>query len=134
VNRGKVFGEVALRVFVGYLTLAALVLHMLLGCCWHHAHSWKECAAAEHHDHVGGEPHQPTTPSHHQSRCQQGKCVFVRPSHEQFDLAHCDRWPALALPASLAPVVEHSAPRPLLDLSGPLWPLRRHLMQQVLLI
>ena len=93
--------------FVQRLTLAVMLFHSVMGCCWHHSHEcscghstqWAACPVAAKNSHSGsccGRKHsqplacqsqhlkQPTqTPengpgqSPHQTRCEHGTCTFL---------------------------------------------------------
>jgi hypothetical protein len=61
---------------ISSLVTASLALHMLLGCCWHHAHAEAaECAEiSADHDH---DEHSPVDHDHSKS-CDGEGCVFVK--------------------------------------------------------
>ena len=83
-------------------TSGFLLLHMLLGCCAHHAHAVEPATVAEHHDH---HEHQ-HCPADHGDRdgheghadCRVG-CVFVKSETSQTHLPACH---TLAVPLALA--------------------------------
>jgi hypothetical protein len=69
---------------VSSIVAMSLALHMLLGCCWHHAHAEAvECAEVG-HDHAHGESlpgdHDEPLPSDHDDAepCEGEGCVFVK--------------------------------------------------------
>jgi hypothetical protein len=134
------------------LTAAMLALHTLLGCCWHHAHCCTQecgsavciespspdgcqgdraddsCAATSsvghgHHGHHG------------RHECQGGTCTFMGPNRvnwQQSSLSF-DALPAVLSPINGAAVAEVRA-KPFFGPDAFLPPLRRHLLDQVLLI
>ncbi len=65
----------------------AMAVHLLCGCCWHHAHAFspridsplsvEATCPCEHHGH----PHegQPGDHGKEQGRCDEGPCTFMRP-------------------------------------------------------
>src|SRR5688572_6312451 len=74
------------------LTVAALIAHALLGCCWHHAHAEALGSATTqaaikpvvHGDHFHFHPssegdHESTPPDHEHDRqgCDDGACTFA---------------------------------------------------------
>ena len=71
---------------VSSIVAMSLALHMLLGCCWHHAHAEAvECAEVGHdhgHDHNESLPgdHDEPLPSDHDDAapCEGEGCVFVK--------------------------------------------------------
>ena len=71
---------------VSSIVAISLALHMLLGCCWHHAHAEVvECAEVGHdHGHDQGESlpgdHDEPLPSDHDNvaPCEGEGCVFVK--------------------------------------------------------
>jgi hypothetical protein len=119
-----------------YLTLGALLTHLLLGCCWHHAHdNAPQVASADHDDHPCGSHEQPGRRHHDPQQCQQGKCVFVRPSHDQLTCTPLGSCQAFALSAPNADLVAVRFPGHSLPPTGAhLGPLRLHLLNQILLI
>jgi hypothetical protein len=122
------------------LTLGALVVHLLAGCCWHHAHAAavEEAVGASHDadhdaDHDGCQHQQPGHSHRETGRCCQARCLFVRPASEQ------------SLDALLAWGQAISPPAGVFEVLGPKWsldasvdtlhtPLRVHLLNQVILI
>ncbi|MEN6451394.1 MAG: hypothetical protein ABFC96_12955 [Thermoguttaceae bacterium] len=138
-----------LRTGLSAVTAAMLVSHMVLGCCWHHAHCCTdECRPTtavalpgECHDRDGdacgtsqrsGHDHR----GHHgRHECQGGSCVFLRTS--RVNVPHLAV--VVALPASLVCpsdglTVVAGPVRPCFDCDDLLPPVRRHLLDQVLLI
>ena len=132
------------------LISAALLAHVLLGCCWHHGHhgSQQSAAAAEveaSHDCCCAESGQEGTHSqepvggcgHGDDGCQGARCVFVsaRPGAAAAAplVQHRDATPVAPTAADIS--AAHSplcwAPSPA---AGCCRPLRIHLMHQVLLI
>lgn len=123
-----------------YLTLGALVTHLLLGCCWHHVHngpatSELACAAqtADHEDH-DCDHEQPSGPSHQgHETCREARCVFVRAVNERFLQSLLSWGQALVLPSPLFDSAAESSLRcDAAPTAAP--PLRLHLVHQVLLI
>ena len=131
------------------VTAAMLALHSVLGCCWHHAH----CCTQEHalaaavaspgacHDDPAdnGGTTEPCGHGHHghpgRHECQVGTCVFMGPNRvdwQQFSFPWAAS-PAVLGPIGPAPVAALPA-MPCFDLDALLPPLRRHLLDQVLLI
>ncbi|OHB66296.1 MAG: hypothetical protein A2V70_12495 [Planctomycetes bacterium RBG_13_63_9] len=124
-------------------SLAAVLLHMTFGCCWHHAHA----SAARHstpeavvegrcHCHHDGHEDDGSPcddPSGHQ-RCDGARCVFTRPESADSSTLRIDHL-GLAPTRAIASV-------PTLDVIdgvdvtfwhvGP--PIRLHLMNQALLL
>jgi len=84
----------AMNKWVHNLTMLAVLYHLLVGCCWHHAHGEPRAAARQtgcaldcpdsfHH----GAPHAADEPladgSHeHQGACENPRCTFVLPDPE----------------------------------------------------
>lgn len=55
---GAITGS-SMRTLTTLLAIAALALHLLLGCCWHHAHGGS-ATAEHHHAHDGAHVHLPS--------------------------------------------------------------------------
>ena len=84
-----IYGSSQVSSLLSNLTVAALLFHAMLGCCWHHAHQCQHALAAEHDEHVvacngGGEcDEHATQPSpadgdrHGDDDCQTAPCTFV---------------------------------------------------------
>ena len=84
--------EANVRWLVDTLVLISFLAHMLLGCCWHHAHDCRggwpaaECSESPakaacpcaHHDEEPGDRSHEDQPSN--GACHDGSCVFVRAS------------------------------------------------------
>jgi hypothetical protein len=129
--------------FVRRVALLAVLAHMLLGCCLHHAHveaaggGEPMGAAGASHEHCGtcahGVPHEKGRTDH---PCNEPACVFVRPDDRS--------GPELAAPLVVAVWIE-----PFWAGAGPVGhaidaaglgsarcspPVRPHLLKQVLLI
>ena len=81
-----------MRTLIAILTAASLAAHVLLGCCWHHAHGCQKaaCAAADcrghdHGHHGHGAHRHPTDPVPGEedgnrpagATCNEVRCVFV---------------------------------------------------------
>lgn len=138
-----------MRPIVSFITAAAFLLHMWLGCCAHHAHADDEAnchqhtrqlaAPADHshagHDHEAGESQgQPTESPCPADGCDESHCVFL--SVGKTDLAKTTT--AALLPAlaseSIAAFFD-VPPTKLIDSGGLIGPpIRLHLLNQVLLI
>ncbi len=130
------------------LTAAILVVHLLVGCCAHHAHDCRQACDARHaqgmgHDagapcdgHSSGEPGQTTDHHHGSDECQGGKCSYLRTANDtlakaflQPRLTHVT--PILADDSALVGVFSE---QPALASGRLLLPVRLHLANQVLLI
>jgi hypothetical protein len=139
--------ETTMKRLVHNLALSALLLHMLGGCCLHHAHAecHGECGESEpepacceceaHHrgDHVS---HDAGPVPQHQHGCQVGMCDFVVPAAGNTNLPRGDSTAAFLSVnlgshggASAAPTSRNDG---FLDDLAP--PCRVHLMKQVLLL
>ena len=75
-----------MHVWVSLLTSTTLVLHLALGCAWHHPHGVDDvCVAADehaghsHHDHDAADPAESATPEEptHESQCDVVSCVYI---------------------------------------------------------
>lgn len=139
-------GGVVLRGLCSHLTVAVLLAHAMLGCCWHHAH-----ACGETHDHLAmsgwqhpskGNDHHPAggpDRAHHghgRDDCHGAKCSFVISAKDGADsslFASC-LFCVLTLPpadrVSVGGVLEPQFPAA----GSLLLPVRLHLLHQVLLI
>ena len=132
-----------MRDVVYRLALASVVLHMLLGCCLHHAHG--DCSVVERgndtsesacpchpHDHENdGTPPEPR-PGRHE--CEDSQCVFTRiesrGSAEVAGALTC--WVSPGNVAAIS-LTEPSGDRPdFFHIRGT--PLRLHLLNRVLLL
>ena len=133
------------RRLTGSATVVALVMHLLAGCCAHHAHaacaaceSQRENTASAKQWHTSAEPchtdHAPAGPKH-QHRCDAGRCVFVSSGEE-----NGAKVGAVPLAASSPAVLPPAAAG---DRSGefaPVWNhtgwggVRFHLLKRVLLV
>jgi hypothetical protein len=122
------------------LMAATLVVHLTVGCCWHHAHACegKDCSRPAHGDapHDGRCPESGGDHSHHGANdCHGAKCSFVIPSR-----AVCDSF-VRPFQASISVLVD-AQPSPAgfgpeqhaLFSGWLLLPVRLHLANQVLLI
>lgn len=66
-----------MRSLVSILTLTALLLHLLLGCEWLHAHAESHgIVANEAHDHQGQSPDGEHAPAEEDADCHGCDCVF----------------------------------------------------------
>lgn len=108
-----------MRRIVVLLTNAMFAGHVLLGCCWHHAHGeavadeprHAECChhacahhelpvtaqSAEDHEHEPADRESPATP------CDQGRCQFVKCEMQRIDLTAGICWIPLATAADAMP-------------------------------
>lgn len=135
-----------MRAVFSSLMAAALLIHAVMGCCWHNAHD-RMCfngaigaLAANcdccHHDREGASPQSPShNPSHDKSNCQ-GLCTYLPPQQTQVDTleSHVPVDFAAIVPATCDAQVaavfctvrtHETAAEP---------PLRLHLLHQILLI
>ncbi|MGD9645610.1 MAG: hypothetical protein AB7U73_07855 [Pirellulales bacterium] len=142
-----------MHAFVSSLISATLLLHAVLGCCWHHEHvpavgcqsannvvgSHRHPADADHGcgcNHQSGGQHESEEPCPGDSHCQ-GVCTYLPPQKTSFEI-----------PLTVTPLAIVASIDPLADCSSaavPSWldalfctaappPVRLHLAQQVLLI
>jgi hypothetical protein len=131
-----------MQAFLSSLTAAALFIHTIFGCCWHHAHACEHLLSAaasqpakccHHHQHQSGSEQQ-QKPCKCQVNCE-GTCTYIVPQKVKIEAPQSvaidllpvlpplsDRqietaasWEAVSSPSDLAP------------------PLRTHLLHQVLL-
>ena len=153
-----------MRLPIPQITIFVLVLHMGLGCCWHHAHQGSAvCCQAEGlapeavasapcglHAHVGldhqhathddGTAPTPSQPQRHDEPCPEGPCVFARLSQSWQPVL--DSTDETIAPAGIDPFladVQNLAtlsidPRPRRWRCNTRPPLRTHLVLQVLQI
>jgi hypothetical protein len=129
--------------FVHSLTMLLVLYHLLVGCCWHHAHAESpeprvesaSCTACCGHEHGNGrEPAE--SPRPHEGGCEGGTCDFVVPQEDGgTELAH-QSVPANGLCSDLPrqervlPDLPSNAAPPPAGIPG----LRLHLVNQILLI
>jgi hypothetical protein len=145
-----------MRFAMPQLATIVLLVHMGLGCCWHHAHA---CVAHGHAPHAGGEgcaceashpplcehrcdhadgPDAPGGHEGHEHQCDGDRCEFVR-SKPFCDEGRDGNVNAIAVP-SVAPAMEcplklnASTMRAATSPGGLPLPLRAHLLFCVLLI
>lgn len=60
------------------LTSAALLLHSLLGCCWHHVHEPGDAAHSAHLEHDHASDHGDQEGQHPaEQHCQAARCAFI---------------------------------------------------------
>lgn len=138
----------AMNKWVHNLTMLAVLYHLLVGCCWHHAHGEPRAAARQtgcaldcpdsfHY----GAPHAADEPladgSHeHQGACENPRCTFVLPDPESVpDLASLIGRQTVGW-ADLA-TFDCNRPGPTILETPPPWSgpsLRLHLVIQALLI
>jgi hypothetical protein len=91
-----------MRIFTTLLAILAFTLHLMLGCCWHHAHGAEELAGHQHAG-EGHHVHLPTCSGHHHSHndqqdapvdpaphvpCSDPQCVFTVSGQVQVPVAH----------------------------------------------
>jgi hypothetical protein len=128
---------------ISSLISAILLLHAVLGCCWHHVHDCagksvavEGCRCGHHGDGSSGDEHAPATPCPAERDCP-GVFVYLPTERSQVEL------PLLTTPLALVPT-----PCVLADTSTPASPawldalfctgvaphVRLHLAQSVLLI
>ena len=150
-RRGIEVVELAVSGFVSSLTIAALLAHSLVGCCWHHAHRCRQrvrhatvadSRVADHrHDTPEAGRFGPRDPcereNHGKRRCESGRCVFVlerpgpRPATPVELSCGLPAFVSMAgRGASTYAMPEASMPPP----DGSRLPVRTHLLLQVLLI
>ncbi len=131
---------------LSHLASVALLLHMLLGCCWHHAHSCQHRLSMTPGGQRGDDCDEgatgahglPAGQDHHGSdRCQGSPCVFT--AVERFTPATQAQF--LDIAVAVAPAAETGTTLVAMfaspaspDLAGPCPPLRLHLVNQVLLL
>ena len=139
-----------MRATVSVISAAALLMHMWLGCCAHHAHAAGESACAQHagashvhdalpcletqhddHQHAT-EPGKPQEPAESHDRCDGHACVFLKASQGTLDLDFSPAW--------IVEVVDADSPAKSLAVryvddsgGGRHIPVRLHLWHQVLL-
>ena len=134
---------------ISNLTVVAVIMHALLGCCWHHAH---DCARAcpgtlsAEHEHASGQAvvcdgdHQPGHSDHgrsHSCKCDGVRCALVASPPSKAPSVGAP-WYRGAGPAAILPAAGLSPQRGTLarvDDGGPRPPsVRPHLLHQVLLL
>jgi len=139
--------------FVSGLIASLLMLHVIAGCCWHHAHddashhglSVASDHSAEPNSHCSHAEHShsttPGTPAegdHHEHPCDEPECVFNGvPSQRQFDdgVERGDVCLILALPCDVALcTITRAYPSDAVDDVAIDLPVRRHLLYSTLLI
>ncbi len=138
-----------MRPAISLLTAAAVWVHLLLGCCSHHAHGadgnsftfhHAEPLAAEghghshDHEHSGPESEEPQCPDNHHEDCHESHCTFLLAG--KTTVAADSMVAPLPAAADLAiPQTASSASTWLRDTGDHLrLPVRLHLFYQVLLI
>jgi hypothetical protein len=132
--------------FYRILTAAMLAVHLMVGCCWHHAHACdaKDCSSRAHHDasHDRGQcPESGDGHSHHgPQNCQGERCSYLAPTISlnqtvSNSLTLSFQTVFVALPDDRLPLVGFGPDRQFSLTSGRLLlPVRLHLANQVLLI
>jgi hypothetical protein len=122
------------------LTAATLVVHLIVGCCSHHAHACDggDCSLQFHSDalHEGHVPESCDDHSHHGANdCRGAKCTFdcsSRPIGSLFVLP-CHAFLAVVPDGAAKPIVSGDE-RCFFSSGRLLLPVRLHLANQVLLI
>lgn len=139
--RDQELGAAVNRPFV-LITVAVLLAHSLLGCCWHHAHASagggsQACAHDGHgHGHEHGNGQDGSKGEHQHTTCQEASCVFVRgdgpsPIDQSSVLSiDCPVVPASAITRAELRIVRAEY----LDSQDLAPPSRLHLLHQILLI
>lgn len=136
-----------MRASISLMTAAAFLLHMVLGCCIHHAHAAGdtpcrgECSKSPthshaEHDHASQSPHEdaPWEAPRPGERCNEAKCVFVATAKSLLpELVDAAVFPALANDLR---ALQHETPNVVFVDTGGAFalPLRLHLFNQVLLL
>ena len=134
---------------VSSLTATAVLLHALLGCCWHHTHACTRACPATlwaDHDHAHGQTaagqytHQPGHPGHeqpHPGKCNGHRCALAPSPPSKTPLAGR---PSLRGPSAIAtlPPADRSLHRGLWsgaeDGCSRYASIRSHLLYRVLLL
>jgi hypothetical protein len=132
--------------FYRILTAAMLAIHLMVGCCWHHAHAGdnKDCSSPARNDasHDGDQcPESGDGHSHHgPQNCQGERCSFLAPAVSPNQavggsLTLSFQTVFMALPDDQLPLVGFGPEQQLSLASGRLLlAVRLHLANQVLLI
>lgn len=123
------------------LTVVMLTIHLMMGCCWHHAHGGHEGTPTS-VDHLSATDAAPSCPddlSNHGSRgCYEPPCSFVasgRPVVNAMTVSWCSQAVLGVLLNDSSSTEDFSASsRRLLAVDRPSLPVRLHLANQVLLI
>jgi hypothetical protein len=144
-------GESMVCRLVSKLTVIALAAHLLVGCCWHHAHacghgrawggSGDVATADRHEDHCGHEGHcadEPAGPDRHgRDDCEGGRCVFTSDRSTRASGASAAQFrqaPPDALTVRDGLPAESNLRATALAVPGYRPPLPAHLLLQVLLL
>jgi len=130
----------SMQAFVASLTAAMLLLHAVLGCCWHHAHRCEHRLASAqpadccHHLPQDGDGQPENNPHSCPGECE-GSCVYVVPGKVQIEAPQWTSIDFLAVLPLLADEPWEAATSWEAACSVPDFapPLRRHLLHQVLL-
>lgn len=126
------------------LTALSLLIHALLGCCWHHGHS--ETCASSHakastccsHKHEkpqgGGKESEPT--EHSDQKCEGETCVFARTeTQSDIDIELAPAFESQFFQAKITtPCIFKEPPAELYSPPVLLPPVRSHLLHRILLI
>lgn len=136
-----------MHAFLSNLTASLLLIHAVLGCCWHHGHDCATCdgtaipaawltPCCKHHQDACDERQEPAPPYKCQQECS-GTCTYLPPQKTQLDCSD------IALPfdfAVLIPAMVDAQTASAIpwerasDSGGVQSSVRRHLLHQVLLI
>ena len=125
--------------------VAIMLLHAVLGCCWHHSHAGeggsdspqRQASRAENPRHDHGRGWGPAGPHQDENGfCHEEKCVFVRPSQDDQDTDAASVCvdsitPSTSGAAHLSPALAWAVR---IDAPSHHLPVRSHLAKQVLLI
>jgi hypothetical protein len=119
------------------LTAATLAIHMIVGCCGHHAHACDghESPAQSNATHDGFFPGDGCDNSHAATCCQEEKCSFVRLDRPVGNsLAAACLTSSTMLLDGRNPQIDFGPERCSLVSAGAHLPIRLHLAKQVMLI
>ena len=131
-----------MRKFVSSVTAVSLAVHMLAGCCAHHAHGNSELQDGDHparhgphhadHQHPGGEGHG----DHQHKQCDELNCaaVLITPTRSVETWASSPLPPLLAILSAQEHLNRNELAVSSVFLLHSELPVRAHLMLQVLLI
>jgi len=127
------------------LTIGPLLLHLLLGCCWHHEHFWRDChqqaqpaLSCGAHECCGEEcgDERPAWEAPERHRCDGPTCCFLASRTDSLRVLGTTLLRPMPAPTGLE--AESSglgaARASPIETARPSCPLRIHLLQQVLLI
>jgi hypothetical protein len=124
--------------FFRILTAATLALHLMMGCCWHHAHACELAAASDHGGatHDGHCSHGGCGHSHHGThQCKGERCSFVSLSRSvNISITFSFQTSSTALLDKQIPGVGSGRQQCIMAAGWLLLPVRLHLANQILLI